>query len=79
MRTSLLLPGAVVIAHAPRRRHVDLSARSPFMHAQPRRLSASEREPVLALAPNHTLRELAADFGVSHETLRAVVRQKPVL
>jgi DeoR/GlpR family transcriptional regulator of sugar metabolism len=31
---------------------------------------------VLAAAPNRTLRELAAEFGVSHETIRAVLRDR---
>jgi DeoR/GlpR family transcriptional regulator of sugar metabolism len=32
---------------------------------------------IRALAGTRSLRALAADFGVSHETIRAVLRQKP--
>jgi hypothetical protein len=68
--------GAVVIAGATERRQVGVSARSPYQRTRARRLSPSERAAVLALAPYHTLRELAAEFGVSHETIRNVRKER---
>jgi DNA-binding CsgD family transcriptional regulator len=38
-------------------------------------LSDSEREAIRRLADIRTLRELGAEFGVSHETVRAVLRE----
>ena len=68
--------GAIVVATPPPRRGVGLSGRSSYQRARPRRLSPEEQEAVRALAPNRTLRELAAEFGVSHETVRAVLRHR---
>ena len=39
------------------------------------RLTEAEREAVRRLSPNRTLRELAAELGVSHETVRRVLRE----
>ena len=66
--------GAILIAAPPPRQQAGQSGRSGYQRPRPRRLSSSEREAVLALAPNCTLRELAAEFGVSHETIRTVCR-----
>ena len=49
-------------------------ARGPSLHRSPRRLSADQRSAIRGLAGTKSLRSLAADFGVSHETVRAVVR-----
>ena len=69
------LPAESIVVAAPaQRHHAGRSGRSPSQRARPRRLSLEEREALRASAPNHTLRELAAEFGVSHETIRAVVR-----
>ncbi len=38
------------------------------------RLTEAEREAVRRLSANRTLRELADEFGVSHETIRSVLR-----
>ena len=70
-----LPPGAILVASPPTRRGVGRSGRSSYQRTRPRRLSPEEREAIRALAPNRTLRELAAEFGVSHETVRAVLRQ----
>ena len=75
-RANPLPQGAVIIGHAPARRQVGISARSPYNQPRPRRLTLSERAAVLVAAPNRTLRELAADFGVSHETIRSVLGQQ---
>ncbi|MEA2598863.1 MAG: hypothetical protein QOF01_5332, partial [Thermomicrobiales bacterium] len=39
------------------------------------RLSAEERAQVHSLAGTKILRSFAADFGVSHETIRSVCRR----
>ncbi|MDP9356798.1 MAG: hypothetical protein M3R02_16200 [Chloroflexota bacterium] len=42
--------------------------------AQPRKLSLDQESAIRTLAQTKSLRSLAADFGVSHETVRAIVR-----
>jgi hypothetical protein len=44
--------------------------------ARARRLPVEQESAIRALAGTRSLRSLAVDFGVSHETIRAVVRQK---
>ena len=44
--------------------------------AAPGRLTDAERRAIQALAASRSLRDLAADFGVSHETVRAVLRDR---
>ena len=41
-----------------------------------RRLTSIEESTIRALAATKSLRSLAADFGVSHEMVRAVLRQR---
>jgi hypothetical protein len=41
-----------------------------------RKLTSEQESAVRALARSKSLRSLAADFGVSHETIRAVVRPR---
>ena len=43
-----------------------------------RKLSPAEEADIRALAATKSLRSLAADFGVSHETVRAVLRARDV-
>ena len=43
---------------------------------RPRKLSPAEAASVRALAATRSLRDLAADFGVSPETVRAVLRAR---
>jgi hypothetical protein len=43
--------------------------------ARARRLTSDQEAAIRALAATKSLRALAADFGVSHETIRAVLRQ----
>jgi hypothetical protein len=68
--------GAVVIADAPTRRQVGVSGRSPYSQPRRRCLSPAERAAVRTLAGNHPLREVAAEFGVSHETVRKVLHEQ---
>src|SRR5215212_3783275 len=46
----------------------------PRYHARARRLTPEQESEIHLLAATRSLRSLAADFGVSHETIRAVVR-----
>ncbi len=41
-----------------------------------RRLTVEQESAIRSLAGTRSLRSLAVDFGVSHETIRAVVRQE---
>ena len=51
-------------------------ATSPLRYrARARRLTPEQESKIRALAGTKSLRSLAADFGVSHETIRSVVRQ----
>ena len=43
--------------------------------ARPRKLTPADEAAIQALAATRSLRSLAADFGVSHETVRAVLRE----
>ena len=69
-----LPPQAIVVASPPQRSSVGHSGRSSYQRARPRRLSPEEREAIRALAATRNLRELAAEFGASHETVRSVLR-----
>ncbi|MCD6031011.1 MAG: hypothetical protein K0S78_3185 [Thermomicrobiales bacterium] len=51
----------------------------PRYHCRSRRLTPAQAEAIRALAGTKSLRSLAADFGVSHETIRAVLRQVPTV
>jgi hypothetical protein len=67
----------IEIAPVPPRRVSGRSQRTPY-HAQRRRkLSSEQEETIRSEAGNRTLRDLAAEYGVSHETIRTVLRQKP--
>jgi len=41
---------------------------------RPRRLTTEDRDAIQSLAATRSLRDLAADFVVSHETVQAVLR-----
>jgi hypothetical protein len=47
----------------------------PRYHARARKLTPDQEASIRALAGTKSLRALAAQFGVSHETIRAVVQQ----
>jgi hypothetical protein len=71
-----ILPvGALVIAVRPPLRVAGRSKRAAYRSPRQRKLSAEQVERLRAEAGNRTLRELAAAFGVSHETIRTVLRQ----
>lgn len=64
----------VVVAEASECRSAGVSGRAAEERERPRRLTPEERDAIRLLADTRSLRDLAADFGVSHETIRAVVR-----
>ena len=69
-----MLDGTVVIAEAPPRR-VSGRSKGTSYHAPRRRKLAPEQEAAIrASAADRSLRSLAAEFGVSHETIRATLR-----
>ncbi len=47
-------------------------------HLRPRKLTPEQEAVIRALAATRSLRSLAAEFGVSHETVRSVLRVRPV-
>ena len=57
----------------PARRTVGVSGRAPYARHRAHRLSAHERSQIRTLSGTKSLRSLTADFGVSHETIRAVL------
>ena len=69
-------PGAEpisVAAPAPRRVS-GRSQRASYHTPRRRKLTHEQEAAIRAGAGNRSLRELAAEFGVSHETVRAVLR-----
>lgn len=66
-------PGVVVIADAPPRWAAGRSERAEYQVPRRRKLSAEQEAGIRIDAGNRTLRKLATEFGVSHETIRAVL------
>jgi hypothetical protein len=64
-----------VIALRPPLRVAGRSKRATYRSPRQRKLSPEQVEATRTEASNRTLRELAAAFGVSHETIRTVVAQ----
>ena len=52
------------------------SRRAAYHSPRRRKLSPEQEAAIRAQAGIRTLRELAADFGVSHETVRSVCRRR---
>lgn len=65
----------VVIAEAPPRRVSGRSERASYHSPRRRKLSPEQEAQIRALAGTTSLRSLAAEVGVSHETVRAVCRR----
>ncbi len=63
----------VVVAEAPECATVGASKRAAEQRERRRRLTPEDRETIQSLAVTRSLRDLAADFGVSHETIRAAI------
>jgi transposase len=51
------------------------SKRASYQSSRPRKLTPDQEAMIRALAGTKSLRSLAAEFGVSHETIRIIVRQ----
>ena len=71
----MMLRDALVFAEPPERRCVGRSRWDAYFGPRRRQLSAEQVAAVLAAAGHRSLGELAADFGVSHETVRALRRR----
>jgi hypothetical protein len=65
----------VLVGLPPARRIVGCSGRALYQRQRPSRLSPDEEVGVRQLAETSSLRDLAAVFGVGHETIRAVLRK----
>ncbi len=65
----------VVAAAAPECRLVGVSGRADEQIDHLRRLASDDREAIRLLAQSRSLRDLATEFGVSHETVRSVLRR----
>ena len=74
-RARTIRPGFVVVGWPPARRVVGASGRAPYLRRPPGRLTDEERRAIRAGAASRSLRDLAAEFDVSHETVRAVLRE----
>ena len=72
-RGCILPPDALVFAAPPERR-AGHSGRHSYQAPRRPKLSADHEAGIRACAGNRTLFELAAEFAVSHETVRAGVR-----
>ena len=72
-----VLDGTMVIAAAPERSPVGVSGREGYQRPRPHKLATEERNAVrLEANSGRSLRNLAAAYGVSHETIRAVLREQ---
>src|SRR5215207_8111200 len=71
-----VLHGIVVIAEAPPRRVSGRSKRAAYHTPRLRKLSPDQEAAIRRLAATRGPRELAAEFGVSHETIRTVQRRE---
>jgi hypothetical protein len=63
------------IAPVPARRVSGRSKRTAYHAPRRRKLSSEQEVAIRSEAGNRTLRELVAEYGVSHETIRAVVHE----
>ncbi len=62
-----------MVALPPARRTVGMSGRAPYSRQRQGSLTDEERSEILRLVGERSLRDIAADMGVSHETVRRVV------
>ena len=67
-------PGAIVFAVPPVRSPKGSSGRESYQAPRARKLTDDQEADVRRLAHGRSLRALATLFGVSHETIRAVLR-----
>ncbi len=65
----------MIIVELPQPKTVGTSQRSSYQQPRQRKLSPAQIE-AIQQRPYHTLRELAEEYGVSHETIRAARRTR---
>jgi hypothetical protein len=70
--------GFMLVGLPPARKTVGKSGRAPYARQRARRLSEDERAAIRALFGTRSLRSLAAEFGVGHETVRTILRAMAV-
>src|SRR5262245_34717033 len=70
-----LAAGRAKVTPAPSTRQVRPSR---YQAPRPRRLTAAEEREVARLAGWRSLRHIAREFGVSHESIRSIIRRTPV-
>src|SRR5215211_3938589 len=67
---------AIWISALPKRRRAGRSGRESYLRGRPRRLNDEGRHLARLLADQgRTLREIGAELGVSHETVRGALRE----
>jgi hypothetical protein len=66
--------GVVLVGLPQLRKTAGVSGRAPSARPRARHLSEDERSTICSLADTKRLRSLAADLGVSHEPVRAAIR-----
>ena len=64
----------MAFADLPERRSAGRSRRDAYQDPRPRKLTPERESELRRVAPGRSLRDLAAKFGVSHETVRAALR-----
>ena len=71
--------GAMAFAEVPDRRRVGSSQRDGYQLPRARILTADDEAVVRSMAGERSLRDLAAEFGVSYETIRRVARVRDAI
>ena len=66
---------ALAFAELPERRRAGRSRRDGYHAPRARKLSPEQEAALRGVASDRSLRELAAAFGVSHETVRRALRE----
>lgn len=75
----ILPPGAHLIATPPPRRRTGRSRRDTYQQPRSRKLSPERASELRRVAAGRSLRDLAAEYGVSHETVRTLLRARDVV
>ena len=73
----LFAPRRIAVPDLRPRRRRHRSGSGARYSVRARKLTPAEDSTLRALAATRSLRSLAAEFGVSHETVRAVLRAGP--
>ncbi len=71
----ILPAGAILFVEIPVRRPRGRSGRDAYQHPRTGKLTAEQREAVrVAVVRGGSLRDVAAEFGVSHQTIANTIR-----